>query len=814
MLGYDISWAAFNIIEVMSSPKFTYKRVAYLAASQCFHKDLDVLMLATNLLRKDLNSHNYHDIGLAITSLSCFITPDLARDLGNDVITLMNSTKPYIRKKAVLLMYKVFLNHPDALRSAFPRLREKLEDPDPGVQSAAVHVICELARRNPQNYLPLAPTFFKLMTSSVNNWVLIKIIKLFGALTPIEPRLGKKLLEPLTNLIHSTSAMSLLYECIQTVIQVLLSITKPTGENGMDSQPEHASAIQLCVQKLRVLIEDSDQNLKYLGLLAMAKILEAHPKPVQAHKDLILACLDDRDESIRLRALDLLHGMVSRKNLVEITKKLISHAEKAEGSHYRDEIVSKVIGICSQSNYQYVTNFEWYLSVLIELSRLQGMKQGQAIAAQLLDVAIRVSAVRPFAVQQMDIIIQNNQTFLTQSSLQQSGSCEVLFAAAWICGEFSSYLPRPVDTLEAMLTKRTSQLPHHIQSVYLQNAAKIYSRVLKQKVEEKLALEAENGNEGEEEDEDEQQVNGKFDPVKHLNQLVRKALQVDFVQSSDLEVQERASCFQALIDFIDASNGKEKMLSVVSDLAALFDGELNPVAPKAQKKVPIPEGLDLDKWINEPPPPPEVVSPVSSSESETRGFGNIGGNEMKKSESSSPVVQLSKEELRQMKEKRLASQESNPHYLKASTKQSPSMPRISQMEGLKNLEIAKAPETSESLLLKSSSGLGYAGGSNMTDSFVGSSSPTVTTKKGKKSKKGKKKNAVDNDDEDDVQPNVVVSTNFDMPEGADLSDSESKGPMFKGKSSNLDDDMHRRLADINLDEPAFVLFCVLLIFFN
>ena len=31
--------------------------------------------------------------------------------------------------------------------------------------------------------------------------MLIKIIKLFGALTPLEPRLGKKLIEPLTNLV-------------------------------------------------------------------------------------------------------------------------------------------------------------------------------------------------------------------------------------------------------------------------------------------------------------------------------------------------------------------------------------------------------------------------------------------------------------------------------------------------------------------------------------------------------------------------------------------------------------------------------------
>ena len=90
----------------------------------------------------------------------------------------MTSTKPYIRKRAVLLLYKVFLNNPDALKPAFPRLKEKLEDPDPGVQAAAVNVICELARRNPKNYLALAPIFFRLMTSSTNNWVLIKIIKL------------------------------------------------------------------------------------------------------------------------------------------------------------------------------------------------------------------------------------------------------------------------------------------------------------------------------------------------------------------------------------------------------------------------------------------------------------------------------------------------------------------------------------------------------------------------------------------------------------------------------------------------------------
>lgn len=59
--------------------------------------------------------------------------------------------------------------------------------------------------------------------------------------------------------------------------------------------------------------------VKYLGLLAFSKILKTHPKSVQAHKDLILQCLDDRDESIRLRALDLLYGMVSVTSLLDQT---------------------------------------------------------------------------------------------------------------------------------------------------------------------------------------------------------------------------------------------------------------------------------------------------------------------------------------------------------------------------------------------------------------------------------------------------------------------------------------------------------------
>ncbi|XP_038596495.1 AP-3 complex subunit delta-1 isoform X2 [Tachyglossus aculeatus] len=746
MLGYDISWAAFNIIEVMSASKFTFKRIGYLAASQCFHEGTDVIMLTTNQIRKDLSSPNQYDTGVALTGLSCFVTPDLARDLANDIMTLMSHTKPYIRKKAVLIMYKVFLKYPESLRPAFPRLKEKLEDPDPGVQSAAVNVICELARRNPKNYLSLAPLFFKLMTSSTNNWVLIKIIKLFGALTPLEPRLGKKLIEPLTNLIHSTSAMSLLYECVNTVIAVLISLS-----SGM---PNHSASIQLCVQKLRILIEDSDQNLKYLGLLAMSKILKTHPKSVQSHKDLILQCLDDKDESIRLRALDLLYGMVSKKNLMEIVKKLMVHVDKAEGTTYRDELLTKIIDICSQSNYQYITNFEWYISILVELTRLEGTRHGHLIAAQMLDVAIRVKAIRKFAVSQMAMLLDN--AHLIASNTQRNGICEVLYAAAWICGEFSEHLQEANQTLEAMLRPKVTTLPGHIQAVYVQNVVKLYASILLQKeqAEEKEA-------------------------ALEITQLMIERLP-QFVQSADLEVQERASCILQLIKYVQKLQLKE--VHVAEEVIALFAGELNPVAPKAQKKVPVPEGLDLDAWINEPP---------SDSDSEDEKPKTIFHDEDPR-HSKHRQPEIDEEELARRREARKQEQANNPFYIKSSP--SPQK-RYQDTPGVEHIPVV---QIDLSVPLK-------VPGMPMSDQYVKLEEERrhkqklekdKKKKKPKKEKKGKhhRHNSLHTESDEDIAPAQQVDIiTEEMPENALPSDEDDKDPNDPYKA--LDIDLDKPLAD-------------------
>ena len=109
MCGYDMEWAAFHVIEVMSSPIFSSKRTGYLAATQSFTPQTDVIMLTPQLFRKDLKSSEQYECGFALTCLSTICTPDLGRDLVSEVVTLLNSTRPYVRKKSVLCLYKIFI---------------------------------------------------------------------------------------------------------------------------------------------------------------------------------------------------------------------------------------------------------------------------------------------------------------------------------------------------------------------------------------------------------------------------------------------------------------------------------------------------------------------------------------------------------------------------------------------------------------------------------------------------------------------------------------------------------------------------------
>lgn len=649
MFGHDMSWASFHVLEVMSSPKYIQKRVGYLGAAQSFRPDTEVLMLATNLLKKDVSSALPLTISLPLVTLPHVITASLALSILSDLLPRLSHSNPSIRKKTVVALYRLALVHPDTLRPAWPKIKDLLmdEEEDPSVTAATINVVCELGWRRPKDFLPLAPRLFELLVDGGNNWMAIKIIKLFATLTPLEPRLVKKLLPPLTNLIRTTPAMSLLYECINCIIQG--GILEST--DGLREGEEIAS---LCVGKLRSMIEvEDDPNLRYVALLAFNHIVSSHAHLVSLHQDAILSCIDDPDISIRLQALELGVNMVNSDNLMAVVGRLmrqlrnnplsistddigrrlsggVEPAADSEGedpaatlrpvkgsmddalplpAEYRASIIRRILDMCSKDTYSNVNDFEWYIETLVQLVALvppikrsadrtvidqaHGHHDGSlsadediaaSIGLELQNVAVRVNTVRAEAVSAAASLMAIDGGDVKFTNLGHGGE-GVLRFAVWVAGEYSQWLPDPSETLTHAFQSRVQSLTPLTISAYLQAIPKILIRITSQ---------------------DQSQWTPERKSMVSLL-LARVTHFLDpLTTHPSLEVQERCVellelmrvASQAVTDHdTDSDHGP---LLLTRAIPSLYTGEeIKPVAPTAQKKVPLPDDLDLDTPLNE-----------------------------------------------------------------------------------------------------------------------------------------------------------------------------------------------------------------------
>lgn len=616
MMGYNIAFASFHIVEVMSSPDFGNKRIGYLAAAQSFSPSTDVLLLTTNQFKKDLTNGKLQDCSQALTCLAKIITEELGRDLEKDVSLLLSSPRPYIRKKALLVLYRLIMVHPDTLPVVSARFRERLTDSDPGVLCAAVTVSTELARASPSTFLSLAPVLYQLlMNKESNNWMLIKIVKLMGVLTPLEPRLAKKLVEPLTTLMRTTRAKSLLYECCSTVTAGLL---------------DHAEAVDLCAQRLSEFMDESDQNLKYLGLLSMRRLIQAHPHLASEHRDNILDCLDDEDIGIRMRALELVSEFITKRNLRDISRILLRKLRNAcangflvddsatteamdraglsrsgystsidQEAPFRDALARRLLqageykrpSTSFKGGYEMLTtadDFAWYVtSVLGGLSEIPLLSANirNQIAEQLLELTSRVEALRPVSVNIAISLLSMRSKTLTdvdkstdgigeedgedtqkdESGFRKgkgldTGSPDSILSptlagnTAWILGEYAELIEDYVLVINRLVNFPRRGLDSAAQVRILTSCIKVF-------------------------------VCSPNDQAAEIFEAVQSYVQ-SLVNSQFAEVQDRAWFFKSLLDEFGAGRRQE--------LAPLFVGKLIPVDPRAQSKVPIASDLDLD----------------------------------------------------------------------------------------------------------------------------------------------------------------------------------------------------------------------------
>lgn len=628
MMGHSIAFASFHIIEVMSSSDFFSKRIGYLAAAQSFSPTTDVLLLTTNQFKKDMTSVKMQDCSQALTCLAKLVTEELGRDLESDVSLLLNSPRPYIRKKALLVLYRLIMVHPDTLPVVSARFKERLTDKDPSVICAAVTVTCELARASPRSFLSLAPVLYQLlMSKDSSNWMLIKIVKLMGVLTPLEPRLGKKLVEPLTTLMRSTRAKSLLYECCCTVTLGLLS---------------YPEAVELCAQRLGEFMNDRDQNLKYLGLLSMRRLIQEHPQVALEHRDNIIDCLDDEDIGIRMRALELVSEFITKRTLRDVSRillrklrkscsdefavgeglesgnnssvddleKLLLSSARGREAPYRSALAKELLKVGEfrrssdpgKRGYEMLStgdDFAWYVNVILGgLAEIPMLPPDirDIVGEQLLEITSRVEAIRPVCVKIALALLEmrtgsadsadlkraleedhtehdesdhgsntDNDETVSEGEKTQSKKPSAFSSKPVLSANLAGNAAWVAGEYAELIENhvRACRIVTEFPKKHLDAAAQV--RVLTASIKVYVSC--------------------SDDAVDDLRPVVLNYTK-SLLSSQFAEVQERACFFKAILTEVE---GSERNM-----LAPLFEGKLIPVDYRAQSKVPVSPDLDLD----------------------------------------------------------------------------------------------------------------------------------------------------------------------------------------------------------------------------
>lgn len=113
------------------------------------------------------------EVGLALQAVSQFASEEMAFQVMPEISRLLRHSKGYVRKRAILALFRIVKVSPQILPDVMDRLKELLVmDPDTSVSGAVLclfHQILVSTNVPVSNLLILAPTLFKLLQSKLES---------------------------------------------------------------------------------------------------------------------------------------------------------------------------------------------------------------------------------------------------------------------------------------------------------------------------------------------------------------------------------------------------------------------------------------------------------------------------------------------------------------------------------------------------------------------------------------------------------------------------------------------------------------------
>jgi AP-1 complex subunit gamma-1 len=197
----------------------------------------------------------------------------------------------------------------------------------------------------------------------------------------------------------------------------------------------------LGVNILGKFLSNRDNNIRYVALNTLIKVVAVEPNAVQRHRNTILDCLRDPDISIRRRALDLSFTLINESNVRVLIRELLAFLEVADNEF--KPVMTSQIGIAAD---RFAPNKRWHVDTMLRVLKLAG----NYLKEQILSSFVRLIATTPdlqtYSVQKLYAALKED---ITQEGLTLAGS--------WVIGEYGDALLRGGQYEEEELVKEVKE---------------------------------------------------------------------------------------------------------------------------------------------------------------------------------------------------------------------------------------------------------------------------------------------------------------------------------------------------------------------
>ncbi|CAK7217921.1 clathrin associated protein complex large subunit [Sporothrix bragantina] len=441
-LGERTHFGQIECLKLLASPRFADKRLGHLATSLLLDENQEVLTLVTNSLKNDLSHSNQYVVGLALCTLGNIASVEMSRDLFAEIENLISTSNPYIRRKAALCAMRICRKVPDLQEHFIEKATHLLADRNHGVLLCGLTLVTSLCEADEEDedadggdegiiekfrqFVPALVRTLKGLASSgyapehdvtgiTDPFLQVKLLHLLRVLARGDAQTTEQINDILAQVATNTDSSknvgnSILYEAVRTILDI-------EADSGLRV---------LGVNILGKFLSNRDNNIRYVALNTLIKVVAIEPNAVQRHRNTILDCLRDPDISIRRRALDLSFTLINESNVRVLIRELLAFLEVAD-NEFKPTMTSQ-IGIAAD---KFAPNKRWHVDTMLRVLSLAGNYVKEPIMSSFIRLVATTPELQTYAVQKL---YANLKKDITQESLTQ--------AAAWSIGEYGDALLR------------------------------------------------------------------------------------------------------------------------------------------------------------------------------------------------------------------------------------------------------------------------------------------------------------------------------------------------------------------------------------